>query len=123
MNWFPNLRELNNVLNLISENPFISKLDVTSKYIDVTRSELNQLVTAYPLIVELHLRCYLFTADDAVAFVHQLKKLKKIRFRVKDRSECDHFLEQLNKKWQHSIESSRDEDEKWKIYFYITSNC
>lgn len=121
---------LSDILNMISENASISKLIVNAKYTDVSRSELNQFISARASIVELRLNCHLFTADDAAFFVDQLKKLKKFEFRLNDHSECDHFLIQLHKKWQplnkkwyYRIRSIRDEEDFRKMYYYITLIC
>ena len=100
---------LDKLLNMISGNPLILKLEVIgSKEVNVNAAELNRFIAEHPLIEELYLDKYRLTADDAIMFIRQLKSLKKFKFRVKEQSECDRLLKVLDDKWKKVIRNGSD---------------
>lgn len=102
------LMALDKLFNMISANPSLSKLNVYGliEYVDVV--ELNPFIGEYPLLIEeLRLGIYRLTPEVAMIIINKLKSLKSFLFRVKDRSDCDRFLNQLDNKWQHNVEERR----------------
>lgn len=93
------------LLNMISAHQSISKFKVTLRATAlVLAAELQQLANEHPLITELSLQQYRFTADDAVAFINQLKSLTKFEFCVENESQCKRIQDQLNDEWQSKYE-------------------
>lgn len=94
---------LDEILDMISGNPLISKLSVSQQSIDVTTAELNRLICEYPLIEELSFGNYRFIkAADALMLIQQLHFLRKFSFVIKNR-EWDLVRYRLNKKWTNHI--------------------
>lgn len=70
---------------------------------DVKADELNRFASQRPLMEELYFPQYRITPDDAILFIRQLNSLTRIEFQLKDRTEYDHLINQLDEKWQHQI--------------------
>lgn len=89
------------VLNMIRNHELILKLKVTVNDVNqVSAADLLQLSSEHPLVIELSLLKYQFTAQNALAFIRQLKALKKFEFCVQDVSQCNRIQDQLNDEWQ-----------------------
>ena len=99
---------INKLLNMTSKNPFILKLGIMGRNSNVNAVELNRFIAKHPLIQMLDLNGYCFKADDAIMFIRQLKSLIKFTFRMKEQSECDRLVEQLDDKWKKDIRHSYD---------------
>lgn len=100
------IRTFSELLNIISENPLLLKLKILLEEFTVVNAvEVERFVNEHPLVEELYLPFYKFTADDAVKLISQLNSLKRFEFQFIFRYERDHFLNQLDKKWQHSVSS------------------
>lgn len=67
-------------VQMIKNNKAITKLIVTSRSIQclVYLSQVQRLVNEHPSFIELDLRRYDFTVDNAVAMIQQLSALKKV---------------------------------------------
>lgn len=92
------------LLNVISGNPFLLNLFISQNHGRVNADELKHFTSEHPMIEKLNLRQYELNADDAIAFIRQSKSLKLFEFRVNRTSESDRFLQQLDNKWQHSVQ-------------------
>lgn len=94
---------LTELLDLISGNPSVYKMEIIANYTDVHMIELDRFVAEHPMIVELKFGSYRFTADDAINFIRQLDSLKHFEFSFKDEdeSEFDRLLNRLSNEWQH----------------------
>lgn len=94
--------------NMISGNPKLVSLDIdfdSYRVFRVSAEELDRFVSEHPLVEKLGLRHYEFRVDDAIAFIHRLKSLEWLEFRVNNRSDVEHFLQQLDKTtWQYSMD-------------------
>lgn len=88
---------------MISENTSILKLSGSGGRGITDAIVLNRLASEHPLIEELALLWYSFNADDAIALIRQLSALKRFRFEIRDRNECERFLKQSDNKWQHNV--------------------
>lgn len=64
----------------------------------VIEDDVIQFAEQHPLLAELKLSK--ITNDQAITFVRHLASVKRFKFRMEDRSECDRFLNQLV--WQHN---------------------
>lgn len=99
---------LDELLNAITENKSISALTMVSSDGNVTNVniiDLKRLMNEYPLMEKLKLPHHRFTADAAIMVTQQLNSLNQFKFRVADRAECDHLLNELKDKWQtHVVE-------------------
>lgn len=94
---------LNKLLNFIKYNPMICKLAVSMRsQRAVTPTEMRQLVSEHPSLVELDLKRFEFAAMDAVWLIEQLESLKKFCFKMDNQLEYDRFVAQLDSKWQPS---------------------
>lgn len=104
------------LLDIIKENPLITEL--TYRYsnvghIAVEPAEVKRIITEHAALAVLQLECYLFTADDAIALIRQLKSLKEFHFQLK-RSSHNHFVLQLNDEWETN-ENGNFYDPMWLI--------
>lgn len=98
--------KIDDLLNMISGNTSISKLKaIDFNTYHVNTFDLNRFANEHPTIVELELN-YSFTANTVIMFIGQLNSLKKFIFGIQERSEYDHLINQLDKKWQHRINVS-----------------
>lgn len=75
---------MSTILDLIKNNSSIIKLavDFCSVIDPVTVSEIERMVEEHPSLVELDLRDFRFTAEDAIALIDQLKVLQTFHFQV-----------------------------------------
>lgn len=83
------IESLNTILEIIKYNSSITDLgiDFCSVANAVTSSEVKRIVSEHPLLVKLNLRDFLFTAEDAVALIDQLKSLQTFHFQVENSSD------------------------------------
>lgn len=106
------------LLNKISGNSTISNLflNIGIEQMDIIACELDRLVTKHPLVVELVLKRYRLAANDVIKFIRRMKLLKKIKFYVRSRSECERIMTELGDQWKSNV--SNDDGK-----FYIELNC
>lgn len=65
--------------------------------------QLTRFANEHPSIVKLYLPKYRFMADDAIAFIRQLKSLNSFVFSMHGHSEYDRFVNQLDEKWKVNL--------------------
>lgn len=94
------------------------KLGIFGQITHVNDMELNRFVIERPAIEEFDFGCYPFQADVVIMLTSQMGSLKRFRFSVKDRSECDRFEIQLDNKWQRNVHTSSGTGST----IFITSN-
>lgn len=94
-----------NFLEIIGIQPLLTKLTIRwgIKPIPIHKRNLARFVYALPSLIELNLRCFELTVDAAVAFIRQLKFLKKFEFRLSRLSSQEELRRQLHDEWQLSI--------------------
>lgn len=99
------------LLDVISENPLITKLCV-SPYIvnpvNVEKAKLMEFAAKRQMMVELHFGTFELVADDVIVFLGQMNSLKKFSCFLKNRSECDRLINQLDNEWQHNVDTPLD---------------
>lgn len=102
LNWTPHCHW--GVLDAITENSMITKFEgFIPNPLDVNMDELNRFVVEHSLMVDLDLKGYRLTADDAINFIRQMKSTKRIGFHAKDRSEHDRIMNELNNEWKSIV--------------------
>lgn len=79
---------------MISEKTLITSLrrynynsHTANRIINVQEDELMQLANKCPGMIDLGLYDCILSGDDAIRFFHQMKSLKRFRFRIKDHTE------------------------------------
>lgn len=98
---------LSTLLRLISGNRCITKLSVVSglgysdKFVNVNVDEMDRFAAKHPLLVELDVVSFRFTADNAVRFIGQMTSLKLFKFQVENSFERDCLFEQLDDEWKY----------------------
>lgn len=96
------LLTMNMVLNMISRNPSILMLHVSSRATDVNTDEIKRLTSEHHSLVELSLTGFRIECDDVIFIMHQLGSLKKLSIDMKNRFECDRLLNLLtDNEWKH----------------------
>lgn len=86
------LLTLDKFFNMLSGNPFLSKLIVSGSDDLMNLVEVNPFIGKHPVLIkELNLELYRLTADVAVIIMQKLKSLESFDFRIKNYSECDLF--------------------------------
>lgn len=94
----------NELLNMLSENPFLLKLKILFEEFTVVNAvELERFAKEHPLLEELYLSTCKLTTDDAIKLISQLNSLTRFEFQLIFRHERHRFLNQLDKKWQPSV--------------------
>lgn len=68
------------LLDLIKDNPSITKLSACEAYGPVTSTDVQRLISEHPSLIDLDLECYKFTPDDVIALTRQLGSLKQFEF-------------------------------------------
>lgn len=93
------------LLDAIKDKQSITKLTTmtnnwTGRLVD--SAMVKRLTNQHPALIELDLRGYQFTANDAIALIRQLHSLSDFRFSLQ-RSEYSKFSSQLDdREWIHS---------------------
>lgn len=114
---------LSEILDMISQNPSISWLSIrTNRLANVNMAELTRFISEHPLIEKLYFQCSLFSVENAMFFIRQMKSLKCFGFYVKDRSEHDRLLDQLDKGHQWKCFFCRFIGEKYMVQLYQWSD-
>lgn len=98
---------LQTLMELISENKSITKLDLHDRFTYRNADELNHFADEHQPIEELILSNTEFDEDDAIILTRQLNSLKIFQFKRKNhgQDECGRFLSKFDPKWQHRIVS------------------
>lgn len=96
---------MSELFSMISDNPMISKFSTMvnsgNMVAKVSLIEMMRFASEHPVLSEIDLYQYQFIADDAIAFIRQLKSLKHLQFQVKDEAEFERFASQLDSGWEH----------------------
>lgn len=96
---------MSELFKMISENRTIKKFSTMinsgNMIAKVSLIEMMRFAGEHSVLTEIDLFQYQFTADDAIAFMRQLKSLKQLQFQVKDKSEFERFTSQLDSAWEH----------------------
>lgn len=92
------------LLGMIKGNPLITKLVVRMNnfWTDVLWPEIKQLTDEHPILIEVELKNFRFTADTAMALVRGANGLSRFQFQMRKSSEYDRLLSELGDQWQHS---------------------
>lgn len=90
------------LLNMIQRNPFITMLNVMSNgnsTVTISSAQVQQFVNEHPLLVQVNLRHFEFSSQDAFSMVRQLKSLRAVNFQVHHHLEFLQLQIRLNTKW------------------------
>lgn len=91
------------LLNMISNNPSILMLLVSSNPTDITMDEIERLTSEHSCIVDLDLKGYPLTCADVIFIIRRLNSLKRISTYMKNRFEYDCLLDQKGNEWKSWI--------------------
>lgn len=114
------------LLDLIKNNPSISKLRASEGYGHVSLAEVQRLVNKHPALVELDLESYHFLPDEVVALTRQLGSLKLFQFYTQVNylsDERSHFESQLaDGGWEVFVGSSGCDLRTFRYDMWVTIN-
>lgn len=98
-------KTMDDFLDLIADNPSISKLNVDSdgcgRFVNVNETEIQRFVSERRSIVELILPTFVFATENVMNLIGQLNSLKQFCFRINDEAELDRFISQVGHGWRH----------------------
>lgn len=101
---------LSTLSKMVRNNSMISKLVIfTASYsTSVNTAELILFASAHPLLMELDLSLFRFSAAQVIAFMRHLNSLKWFCFMLSDCTELDVLMKQLGSEWRMTF-SPEDE--------------
>lgn len=100
---FDGEKSFDQLLNMLSENPSLLKLELWGNVKGVNAVALKQFSENHPLLEELHMGARGFSVEDAVFLSRELIHLKSLLFRFDDSFKRDQLLIQLDSHWKHTI--------------------
>lgn len=102
---------LKTLLNIIKEKPAMKKLTLEmASYCPAAKPmEIQRLIDEHPLLVELSLKDFTFTVENALKLIRQLHSLEKFYFCLNNSSEYTRFASHLD-------------DSRWEISSTALSN-
>lgn len=104
---------MDKLLDLISENPSISKLKICGDFVAVTTADVNRLINEHPSIEFLICPSPLFTANHVITLIQQLNTLKNFEMCFWDESQSDlllNELDQMAEEWKYEHICDEDSD-------------
>lgn len=100
---------LNELLNMINENPLITKLTMynkgPAKY--VNQNDLIRLASERPSMIELNLPSHRIALGDLIILIRQLESLKAFQFVFNDDSEYEQLVSRSDSQWKHDYKYTR----------------
>lgn len=98
---FHELIDLNVILDMIAENPSISKLCILNgDNIFVDPVDLLRFANERPSMIDVDLKRCFMIVDDVIMFIRQQPILKRICFKVHDHTDYDHLKDELGDEWR-----------------------
>lgn len=94
---------IESLLDMINANPFISTLILLGSNFKANSMGLKRLARERPMLEVLRFHFFPITADDAIMLIRQLRSLKLFEFLLRDTSERDRLVNQLDNEWQPDI--------------------
>lgn len=93
------------LLNLLRHNRRISiVILIMDKYSTAAKpSDIQRLIVQHPTITNFDVKNYKFTADTAIAMIHELNSLRKFEFQMKNSLEYNHFVPMLCDQWDIAL--------------------
>lgn len=87
------------VINIFKDNRAICTLKINGNSSDVNTTNIQQIVSEHPSLVDLELNGLNITSDGVISLIRQLGSLKRFHFRNDNRSVYNQLLGRLDSQW------------------------